>query len=125
MGKWYGKIGYMLTTEGDDPEFPGVWREGIVEKNHFGEITRNIRRYDTVNNQINDNLNINNQFSIVADPFATQNFHAMRYIEYMGTKWKINSVEVQYPRLILQIGGVYNGETEEGTSSDTGGFSWQ
>ena len=46
--------------------------------------------------------------SIIADPFAYQNFHAMRYIEWMGAKWKITKVNVQSPRLILSVGGVYN-----------------
>lgn len=121
MAKWSGKIGYMITTEGDDPDYPGVWKEEIVEKSHFGDVIRSIRRYSEVADHVNDNLNIDNQISIVADPFAMQNFHAMRYIWYMGTKWKINSVEVAYPRLTLSIGGVYNGETEEGTTSDSGG----
>jgi hypothetical protein len=54
-------------------------------------------------------LAINNQISIVADPFANQNFHSMKYVEFMGTRWKITNVDVQYPRLILTMGGVYNG----------------
>ena len=58
--------------------------------------------------KLNDDVNISNEISIVADPFAYQNFHAMRYVEFMGAKWKISSVEVQYPRLILTVGGVYN-----------------
>ena len=60
---------------------------------------------------INDNLNISNEFSIIADPFAYENFQNMRYIVFMGAKWKITSVEVQYPRLILTVGGVYNEQT--------------
>ena len=58
-------------------------------------------------------LNVSNEFSIVADPFAYANFHSMRFIEYMGAKWKISNVEVQYPRLILTVGGVYNEQTTE------------
>lgn len=57
--------------------------------------------------------NVSNEFSIVADPFAYANFHSMRFIEYMGAKWKISNVEVQYPRLILTVGGVYNEQTTE------------
>ena len=60
---------------------------------------------------LNDNLNISNEFSIIADPFAYENFQNMRYIVFMGAKWKITSVEVQYPRLILTVGGVYNEQT--------------
>ena len=57
---------------------------------------------------LNDDINVANEISIVADPYANQNFHLMKYVEFMGTKWKITTVEVQYPRLILSIGGVYN-----------------
>lgn len=105
MAKYFGKIGYAETAETK----PGVWREQIVEREYYGDVTRNIRRYDSAN-QVNDNLNISNEISIVADPYAYENFHTMRYIIYMGTKWKVSNVEVQYPRLILSIGGVYNGE---------------
>lgn len=104
MAKWYGKIGYADTVE----VRPGVWEEGITERSYYGELVRNIRSLASSGN-LNDNVNISNEISIVADPFANQNFHAMRYIEFMGAKWKISNVEVQYPRLKLTIGGVYNG----------------
>lgn len=107
MAKFYGCIGFAVTEE----TRPGVWEEEIQEKNYFGDVIRNTKRYQT-GEGLNDDINIANEISIVADPFANENFRAMRYIEFMGTKWKINSVEVQYPRLILSIGGVYNGETE-------------
>ena len=104
MAKFYGKIGYaeMLETS------PGVWQEQITERDYFGDLNRNTRTAQS-SNQLNDNINISNEISILADPFANQNFHLMRYVEYMGTKWKITNVEVQYPRLILTVGGVYNG----------------
>ena len=62
---------------------------------------------------MNSDITIANEISISADPYANGNFHAMRYITFMGSKWRIESVEVQYPRLILSIGGIYNGETAE------------
>lgn len=104
MAKFYGKIGYAETVE----TAPGVWQEQITERDYFGDLNRNIRTAQS-SNQLNDNINISNEISILADPFANQNFHLMRYVEYMGTKWKITNVEVQYPRLILTVGGVYNG----------------
>ena len=69
---------------------------------------RNTRRLQSAE-QVNDNINIANDLSIIADPYAINNFHTMRYAEFMGTKWKISNVEVQYPRLILTLGGLYNG----------------
>ena len=105
MAKYYGAIGYAETVE----TAPGVYEEQITERNYYGELVRNTRRLQT-SDQVNDNINIANEISIIADPFATQNFHAMRYVEFMGAKWKITNVEVRYPRLILTIGGVYNGD---------------
>ena len=104
MGKWFGKIGYAVTEE----TTPGVWVEQITEHTYYGDIIRNTRRLQT-SGKLNDDINVSNEISIVADPFARDNFHAMRYIEFMGTRWKVSSVEVQYPRLILSLGGVYNG----------------
>ena len=105
MAKFYGAIGYAETVE----TAPGVWVERILERNYYGELVRNTRRLQTAD-QLNDNLNIANEISIVSDPYANENFHAMRYVEFMGAKWKVTSVEVKYPRLILTVGGVYNGE---------------
>lgn len=103
MAKFYGSIGYAITVE----VRPGVWKEQIETKNYYGELVRNTRRLQTTD-QLNDNINVANEISILSDPFANANFHAMRYVEFMGGKWKITDVTVQYPRLILTIGGVYN-----------------
>jgi len=107
MAKFYGKIGYIQPVESE----PGYWEEKAIEREYYGDITRNISRYQETN-QVNDNIVINNMLSIVADPYANENFQHMRYVVWMGTKWKITNVEVQYPRIILNLGGVYN-EPEE------------
>jgi hypothetical protein len=103
MAKFYGVVGYAETVE----TAPGVWTEQITERPYFGDVVRNLRRLQTPST-LNDDVNISNEISIVTDPYANQNFHAIRYVEYMGTKWKVPSVEVQYPRLILTLGGVYH-----------------
>ena len=104
MAKFYGVIGYAVTEETE----PGIYEERIVEKEHFGDVIRNTRRLSNAA-KVNDDITISNQISIVADPFANNNFHSMRYVLFMGSKWKVTEVEVQYPRLILTLGGVYNG----------------
>lgn len=104
MAKWYGVIGYSDTVEAE----PGIWEEQVTERSYYGELIRNTRRLQTTD-KVNDDLTISNQISIVSDPYAINNFHAMKYAVLWGTKWKITSVEVQYPRLILEVGGVYNG----------------
>ena len=105
MAKFYGKIGYANTVETK----PGVYEEQIVERSYYGDLIHNTRRLQSAD-QVNDDINISNEISIVADPYATNNFHTMRYAVFMGTKWKISNVEVSYPRLILTLGGVYNGQ---------------
>lgn len=103
--KWYGVIGYAETVETK----PGVWAEEITERTYYGEVAKNTRVLQSAD-QVNSNINISNSFSIIADPYANQNFHAIRYIEFMGAKWKITNAEVRYPRLILTAGGIYNGQ---------------
>lgn len=105
MAKYYGIIGYAEAVE----TAPGVWKEQITERNYYGDVIRNVRRLQTAD-KLNDDINVNNELSIVADPYAINNFHAMRYAEFMGAKWKISNVEVKYPRLILTLGGLYNGK---------------
>ena len=104
MPKFYGNIGYAISKE----TAPGVWVEDIVEHKYSGDVYRNTRKLQS-GNQVNDSIDISNEISILSDPFANENFHSMRYITYMGAKWKVSSVEVRYPRLILTVGGLYNG----------------
>lgn len=107
MAKFYGAIGYAETTE----TAPGVWVQQITERMYAGDVVRRTRRLEN-GEGLNDNITISGQqISIVADPYAYQHFHSMAYIQYMGAYWKITSVEVEQPRLILSLGGVYNGET--------------
>ena len=103
MAKWCGVIGYAETLEIE----PGVWSEEFTERKYYGDLLRNSRRLQG-SQQVNDDITISNQISILADPYAVQHFHAIRYAELFGTKWKVSSVEVQYPRLILELGGIYN-----------------
>ena len=102
MAKYFGKVGYAEQVETTS----GVWEEKITERQYFGDVVRNIRKLEP-SGEVNDNINVSMEISIVADPYAIQNFHAMRYIEYLGSLWKIYHVEVNYPRLVLTIGGLY------------------
>lgn len=104
MAKFYGVVGYvaMVNTK------PGVWEEQVTERNYYGEVIRNTRRLQSTEN-LNDDINISNEISIVADPYALNHFHSIRYVELMGAKWKATNVEVQPPRLLISLGGVYNG----------------
>lgn len=110
MAKFYGKLGFEQTNETS----PGIYEEEIMEHNYYGELIRNTRRLEQ-GASINDDVTITNQISILADPFIRKNFHSLRYATYAGSKWKVTSIEVQYPRLILSIGGEYNGTEQQQT----------
>ena len=102
--KYHGKIGFIKTEE----TAPGVWQEVVTEKPYSGDVIRNSRKWQS-GGKVNDDVNISNQISIVANPYAYENIGFIRYVEWMNSKWKVTDVEVAYPRLILNIGGVYNG----------------
>lgn len=106
MGKFYGPIGFI-----DNIEIrPGVTVDSPVEHTYSGDtISRSFRLQNGLS--VNDTVTVSNQISIVADPYARNHFHAMKYVKWMGTAWEVTNVTEQYPRLIITIGGRYNGET--------------
>lgn len=108
MAKWFGQIGFSLVMETE----PGIWEEQIIEKPYYGELLKCNRRWDS-SGGINDNINFSNQISILSDPFASNNMGYIRYVTFNGTKWKVNSVDVEYPRLKFTLGGIYNEERSE------------
>lgn len=105
MAKFHGVIGY---SAGSVEIVPGSWEETFVEYTYNGDVIRNTRRIQE-SQSINPDLTVQNSISIVADAYAREHFFAMRYVAWMGTLWLIESVEVQSPRLVLRLGGVYNG----------------
>ena len=105
MPKFYGAVGYAKTVETS----PGVSVEQITERNYYGDVIRNTRRLQSAD-KVNDDINISNEISIVADPYANDHFYAIRYVVSQGAKWKVSNVDVQYPRLILSLGGLYNAQ---------------
>ena len=105
MAKWYGKVGYSETVETS----PGVWAPQDTVREYYGDVIRNTTKWAVNSDSTNDDLTVNSQISIVADPFASNKFHSMKWIEFMGAKWKVTSVEPQPPRLLLTLGGGWNG----------------
>jgi hypothetical protein len=104
VAKFFGKIGYGETVE----KAPGVWEDNIVEHSYYGDVVRNIRKLRE-GETLNMDLTVSNSISIVADAYANEHFFAIRYVEWAGTLWTVSDVEVQSPRLLLRLGGVYNG----------------
>lgn len=105
MAKFYGVIGY---NEGTVEITPGVWEDNIVEYQYYGDVVRNTRKLQE-GEQLNNDLSVGNSISIVADAYANEHFFAIRYIQWAGALWTVSDVEVQSPRLLLRLGGVYNG----------------
>ena len=106
MAKFYGEIGYGESVETS----PGVWQDVITEKSYFGDVIRNSRQLKEAEG-LNNDLSVGNSISIVADAYANEHFFAIRYIRWAGALWTVANVDVESPRLVLRLGGVYNGPT--------------
>lgn len=107
--KYSGKIGFWI----DDIEVrPGVYKSEIVEKSYKGDITRSSQRWKS-NENLNSDLTINNRISIISDLYLNKHISSIKYITFMGTKWKVSSIDINYPRVTIDIGEVWNGNDNE------------
>lgn len=108
MAKYYGKIGFRVQKT----VRPGVVMDDeIIERPYFGDVLRFSRRFDN-SGSVNGEITISDQISILSDPFANNHFYSIVYAEWMGTKWKVSNVSVEYPRLLLELNGVYPEDSE-------------
>ena len=107
-GKFYGRIGFAEAVETS----PGVWEERYVEKAYSGDVIRDSAK-TREGESANPDVAVDNRISIVVDPHASAHFSAMRYVRWNGDAWKIASVEVRRPRLILSIGGLFREQAAE------------
>lgn len=103
MAKYYGSIGYGITSQ----TRPGVWTEGITERVVYGDIIKNTKLPENSGN-LNDDIKLSMKISFLMDPFASQHFHLIKYATYNDVKWKVTSIDNEYPRIVLTLGGVYN-----------------
>lgn len=104
--KYYGNIGFW--EEDIETGRPSVYRSKIIEKLYTGDIIENRQRFNETQRQ-NDDLVINNRISIIADLYMNQHMGSIKYATFMGTKWKVKSIDIKYPRVVLELGEVYNG----------------
>lgn len=107
MAKINAVLGFTYTQESLTK--PSVWEKVTVEKTRKATVIRNYKRVES-SDKINDDFNISNRISIVSNPFINNNLSKLTYVEFLGNKWKITGIEINYPRLLLTIGGLYNGE---------------
>lgn len=107
MARWHGMAGFVVTDEVE----PGVWEPRTIKRPYYGDVLSNSRRWNQKQDSSNDDISLSNQISIVCDSFAMENWACLKWVEYGGAKWKVTSVDVAFPRLVLSFGGVY-AETE-------------
>ena len=108
MARWAGEVGYVETVETS----PGVWEEQIVPHFYTGDMNRLSRSLRNAQ-KINDDVEIGMELEFVSDPYALSHFSNIRYVEYMGVKWKAKTVTPNFPRIIVSLGEEYNhGEDE-------------
>ncbi len=106
MAKFFGKVGFALETD----KGKGVWVDEITEVEYYGDVIRNSRQLSD-GDKLNNDISVGNTISIMADEHANQHFFAIRYVEWAGALWSVADIEVRSPRLLLRLGGVYNGPT--------------
>lgn len=105
MAKWAGAIGFVNETK---ETAPSVYEETFIERKYYGDVVKNNRRLVAAD-KVNDDISVQNQLSIVADPYAMNHFYSMKYATFCGAKWKVTDVQVEHPRLTLTLGGLWNG----------------
>lgn len=105
MAKFHGLIGFCEQVENLD--YPGTWEEQITEKHYGGDLLQFSR--NTKSDGINDDITITNKISLIMDSYLNANAFSIRYVTFMGVRWKVSSIEVIFPRLILSLGEKYNG----------------
>lgn len=117
MNKWYGIVGYVEDVETE----PGIWTQKVTEKNYYGDIVKNTSRWTQSTTGLNDNTTVDSQIRILADPFAKQHFSSIKFVEFMGAVWEVSSITPEYPRIVVSMGGLWNGEREQTESADEAG----
>jgi hypothetical protein len=93
---------------------PGVVKDVMIERPYRGDVIVFSRRLEQAGGAyptLNDDVLIGNSISIVGDAFASENFMSMRYVYWQGFNWKITNVDVRRPRLVLTLGGQWDGPT--------------
>ena len=104
MARFFGIVGYAETIEIK----PGVWSDIVTERSYYGDEVRPSRRLEETG-QVNNDIATNISISILADTYADEHIFAIRFVEWAGAFWKVTTVDIQRPRLLLRLGGVYNG----------------
>lgn len=114
MDKFIGMIGFVSNVEIED----GITEDEVTERKYRGDILKNNQRFNTTNTTSGE-IKISNRFSIIADSYAFDHIADIRYLTWRGNRWIVEYIDIEYPRLVMSIGGLYNGP-QAGTAEDSG-----
>lgn len=107
MAKYSGKLGLVYP---DAETAPGIWAPEKVEEVSVKGDTLNLSKsYSPSSQSINDDLTLSKRVSIIASSDLIADTASMRYLTYLGQRWKIVEIDFQRPRLIFTLGGIWNG----------------
>lgn len=108
MARFYGTVGFMQTVEDDSR--PGMYFEKITEyPKRYGDILTN-KWNSSPGKSINDDFKVANRISVVCNKKMISEAQFARYIIWNNVKWEITSVDIEPPRLIFTLGGIYNAQ---------------
>lgn len=105
--RYSGKVGFVETRETS----PSVWEDISTEVPYVGYVLQAGRKFEPSQVTTNYDVNTGNRISIVADRYVTSHFQSLRYIWWQGCKWRVVNVDIQPPRAILTLGGLWNHDT--------------
>lgn len=105
--KFAGEVGFWIK---DAETRPGIYTEKMIERHYTGDVSRAYHKWTERDSSTTDNLRLNNEISIVGDIFALKNQGSIKYVLWNGIYWEVNTIGINPPRLVLEIGGVWDGE---------------
>ena len=110
--KFAGEVGFWIKNVETKP---GIFEDQNVEKHYTGDVTRAYNKWSDRSESTTEELSTNNQISIVGDLFAQENWPSIKYVRWRGINWAVKTVGISFPRLTLELGGVWNGQGPETT----------
>lgn len=113
MARFHDKVGFLIPM---DNQITGISEPVPVEKPYYGRILEHSRRWDS-SDSTNDDLTITNQISITANDYAFKYLSSIAYVRWKKGCWKVSSIRVKGPEIVLTLGGVWNGPTAVATGT--------
>lgn len=107
--RFAGLVGYIETEETS----PGIHLPVETTRKMRGDVlsakTQNSQDGRTTETSLYKDIRLSHRFSLVGDAYSFKNYMYLKWIIVEGHKWEVSSVEIQSPRLLISIGGLYNG----------------